>query len=56
MLCHFSSGAGDGQLYGSELVLGLVAQQFQFGGVKVEEGGTFRYSVHSSYFNVRTLK
>lgn len=39
MLCHLPAGAGHGQLYGAELVLGLVAQQLQFGGVKVEKGG-----------------
>lgn len=45
MLCDFPANIGDGQLHGVELVLGSVAQQLQFGGAQVEEGGMFDATV-----------
>lgn len=39
VLRHLPPDARHGQLYGVELVLGLVAQQLQFRGTQIEEGG-----------------
>lgn len=41
MFRHIPANTGDGQFHGAEFVFGSVAQQFQFGGVEIEERGMF---------------
>jgi len=38
----FPAGSSDGQLYGPQSLLGVVAQQLQFRRVKTEKGGSRR--------------
>jgi len=39
LLCHISADTRDGKLHGAQLVLGLVAQQFQLRGTQIEKRG-----------------
>lgn len=55
MLCNLPSGPRDGKLHGSELVLGLVAQQFQFGRTQIEERRGWRRVQADEEFRADTI-
>lgn len=47
MFCDISSNPRHGQFYGTQLVLGLVTQQFQLRGIKVKKGGKYPFTLQT---------
>lgn len=56
MLCNIFANVGYGKFHGAKLVLGLVAQQFQFGGIEIEKRGKVCQVANKTKFLICELK